>query len=516
VVHSPDKELENSLKSISKGAVFAGAGAVTAGILGYILKIVVARVWGVEEYGLFSLGLTVCSLASVIALFGLPIGVTRFIAFYRGRKEPAHVRETYTVGLKTGATLSLIVGGTIFFLSRPISTGIFHEEQLSIMVRVFALSIPAVVVLRIFQSVLHGFEAMRQSAIIKSVIREGLFLLFVVFLVLVNASIVSVAYAYLASLTAAGIVGYFAVKKYTSPLEMHKGGGERISIRGKILFYSLPLIFTQVFLTIRYQIDKLMLGSMGNTELVGMYNSAVPTAKSLLLISGLFTPILFPVITKLYAGEESSRDVIKTVFQTVNRWIFYIMFPLILFLIWFPDSILNVLFGPAFEQASYALGILTIGVFAFLISGAGGTLLNAIGRTKLILAIETIGMGVNILLNFLLIPLYGIEGAAYATLASFLVNAVIVCIVIKTTMGFFPYEIKTVKYMIITGAVLGSVYFVIRAVFSEAPVMHLSLGAVFASLTALIVILKAVKLNEAEKNIVSLIKQRIKGLVKRS
>ena len=111
------EELDKSLKAVAKGAGIIFIGIIVGKILGLGNLILLARFLGADKYGLFSLGLSVITIASIISMFGVGYGVTRFIPYYRGENRDDKVRNTIWFGLKFTLLMSFIFATVLFLLS---------------------------------------------------------------------------------------------------------------------------------------------------------------------------------------------------------------------------------------------------------------------------------------------------------------------------------------------------------------------------------------------------------------
>ena len=109
-----------------------------------------------------------------------------------------------------------------------------------------------------------------------------------------------------------------------------------------------------------------------------------------------------------------------------------------------PSTILS-MFGDEFKLAAMCLIILSIGKMFSAISGSVGTFLQMVGRQKIFQNILLVAALINIVLNSLLIPKYGIEGAAVASTASGVFWNLLMIIYIKKTFWFLHYLYPMVK-----------------------------------------------------------------------
>ena len=115
------------------------------------------------------------------------------------------------------------------------------------------------------------------------------------------------------------------------------------------------------------------------------------------------------------------------------------------FFILFPKQILLTLFGKEYAVGYVPLIILSIGYFLGYLASTSGDVLLILKRTKLTLFNNVVMLVVNIVLNWYLIPIYGIIGAAIATSSSFILRSVLLIIASYKITNINPFKFKDIK-----------------------------------------------------------------------
>ena len=82
-----EPEINTNIKKIAKGVLIVFIGTLISKIFSYFYRLIVARYLGPEAYGTLSLGLGILGIASIFAVFGLPTGVLRYVAYYKGKEN---------------------------------------------------------------------------------------------------------------------------------------------------------------------------------------------------------------------------------------------------------------------------------------------------------------------------------------------------------------------------------------------------------------------------------------------
>jgi O-antigen/teichoic acid export membrane protein len=130
-----------------------------------------------------------------------------------------------------------------------------------------------------------------------------------------------------------------------------------------------------------------------------------------------------PVASELYARNREQD--LRGIYSAVTKWILSIVLPGFLLMALFSHSVLRILFGSEFIIGASALSILAGSFFIRSLFGLSGALLQTYEKTKVLMVCSFCTAGANFILNFLLIPIYGINGAAIATGISVLLGSIL-------------------------------------------------------------------------------------------
>lgn len=423
-----DKKLEKSLKAIVKTSILVSILLIISKIFVYLYKVIIARFFGPEIYGIFSLSSTVIGLFIVFASLGLSEGLLRFVALYRGKNKTSEIKHIVGFTLRTLIFSSIIAGILLFFLAEFISVNIFHNTDLIFFLKVFTIIIPLAVLSYALLAVVRAYEKIGWYLFISSVARNGLEVVFILIFIFIGVGKSSVVFSYVISFLGMFLLSYVIFKQNVLSLfnKVSIKKNKKRKITKDLLEYSLPLTLSTFIFMLFAWIDIFTIGFFKTTTEVGFYNAAVPIAMLLTVIPELFMKLFFPLINKEYSRKNFT--LIKELSKQVGKWIFLINFPILILLLIFPGAALSTLFGPDYVVASTALRLLSIGFFASTGIGAISLrLISMTGRSKLILINTSIATVLNTILNMILVPMEkiwfidnssGLNGAAIATLIS--------------------------------------------------------------------------------------------------
>jgi O-antigen/teichoic acid export membrane protein len=335
-----------------------------------------------------------------------------------------------------------------------------------------SLAVPFFVLLEIFIYSIRGFQAPEYKVYANDVFYPVLRVSLIVLLISLGYGIVGAAAGWVLSIVGASILaGYYLERKVFPIIKMNI----KSPFIGRELFYfSWPLMIISVLWLVVAWTDIMMLGFFKTSADVGLYNAALPTAGMLGVILTAFNFLFMPVISELLAKKRMEE--LKFMFKSVCRWIFILTLPFFLLMVLFPGTVLRILFGSEYVVASLALSILALGFFISAFIGPTGQLILSLGRTKLNLIITAIAASSNFLLNLLLIPLYGIVGAAIAMTSSLIIGSVFGIIFAYSLVKVQPCSLNFLK-PILAGFLAGSfLYTLFKVLFKTITLWYVLIG----------------------------------------
>ncbi len=453
-----DKYLNESLKKIVKGAGISFTGTVIGTAFGYLARMIIGRFLGPSEYGIVSIGFVVMTIAATLSLVGLNAGIQRYVSFYKGKGDERRIKGTIIGALKISFPLSLILTFLIFLGADWISIHVFHEPNLTPVLRIFAIGIPFWVLTTIFNSGSVGFQEIKYKVYTIFIFKDTFKLIAIVTLLALGYGILGASVGWVIAIILSSFLAfYFLEHKVFSILNSRVTS---ISVDKELLLFSFPLIFAGLAALITSYTDTLMLGYFCTSSEVGVYNAAMPTASLLLIISGSFTVIFMPVVSELHArGMENE---LKKSYSSVTKWVFSLVLPAFILIAFFSDSIMCLMFGSEYIVGATALRVLAFGYFIFSLFSLASSLLQSYGKTGIVMKCSFIGAGANIILNFLLIPVYGVNGAAIATTVSLVLLGILYFLFIYRIKKIQPIKLSYAKPLFASLIALLVIYMMIK------------------------------------------------------
>jgi O-antigen/teichoic acid export membrane protein len=454
--------VNQSLQKIAKGTGIIFIGTIIGMLLGFVGRIIIVRYITQSEYGIFSLALVLTSIFVTISTLGLQQGSTRYIAYFRGKKEEGKVRGVISSSIKIALIASIIFSLILFLSSDVISTNILHSSELSIPLKIFSVAIPFTVLMGIFASLFRGFDKVEPNVYFQNILRSVIYLSFLAGAILLGLSFIGVLYAYLASIAITCIAfAMYVIKKLplsTFSVKKRDDADTAINPIGKeLLFFSIPLLVSNILTTFMHQLDTLMLGYFKTSDIVGLYNGALPLASTILPLPLYAVGFIYtPIVSKLYS--QKAFEEMKQIYTVLTKWIFSATLPLFLILFLFPEIVLNFLFGSDYVQAGVALQLLSLGFIIHAFLGSNGSTLLVMGKTRFIMTASLVCVTLNLILNLMLIPPFGIVGAAIATASSLGLSNILLSTKLYLSSGIHPFTKNYLKPIIASCILISLIY----------------------------------------------------------
>lgn len=497
--------LDKSLKTIVKGAGVIFIGMIVGKVLGAGNQIVLARFLGADLYGLFNLGFSIIGIFIALATFGLSIGVTRFIAYYQGRNNEGAIKGSIIFSLRFSLILSLIFATILFLSSWQIANGIFKDERLCVVLQLFSIALFFMPLNDILSASFRGFKKPEYRVYTQDigirVLRLTLFLVFAYFGYLLYGAVI----AFVVSGFLIMLASFYLLHKKVFPI--FGSNIKSTSIGRSILAFSLPLtlnIVSYIFIT---ETDKLLIGFLKIPIDVGLYSAAYAVASLLGFALASFGFIFLPVMSELYSMKKNSE--FSHVYRLTAKWIVLIVSPLFLFTLFFSKEIIMLLYGSEYVAGSSALVLLALGFFVGSSFGLTFDVLSAIGKTKVILLTTVISAVTNVILNILLIPPFGIEGAAMGTMCSIALISILQLLFIHHSMVLHPFSKQYAKILLISVVMIIVITTGIGLLVSEVVYWHILIIFPLYFVLYLLAIAKAGCLEQEDKRILNAILKKM-------
>lgn len=396
--------MTNTLRFRTNRLVRAASGsgaAIASGRLVFMVsQVLIARWLGPYQFGLFTLGWTVTSLANLFAPLGLPQTVVRFQLFGKWKllRWPLLV-----AGLSSSLAAIGIAGG-----SEVIASVVFDDPETAQVIFDFA---PCIFT---FSICMVSTASVRAAGyVIGASLVQGLLPFSAALLAL--ALFRGIGYVQVDGCVEAYVLGFgiSALAALVWSFCLREVGSEDNTRWQTKFTYGIYLMLANSFVVINFIIDRVMLGILGNTSDVGIYQVASQLPLVTALVMAAVGNAFEPLVPQLIVQER--RLELAASFRFATRVVVYALLPGMLLLAVMSDRVIVLLFGQDFAPAAVPLSILSIGQLIRSSGAMSVVLLSMTEHQKTALGIGVFVVVLNIVGNAASIPLIGINGAALAT-----------------------------------------------------------------------------------------------------
>ena len=424
---------------ILKGSAFTAAAMALIQVIRFGGGMIIGRHYGPEIHGELRLLTVLLSSVVILANFGIKDSMLRLIPEYREKQNLATSWAIYKKGLSFTFLFSLAGSVLIIGLTPWLSE---HHWNVPHLKPIFYLSAAFV-----FPLLLNGLNEFTLRSIFK--IREDNIIRIMVISTRLLALLVVTFYfyrqdapLYIYLLVLCGFSAFLssiAVFKYFyRPSRRFKA--KEVPSGSTIMSLAFPMMLTYASFMINDKTDTWMLQAFGKgADQVGIYGACLNLANMGRMIMVALNVTVQPKFAQLYhAGKV---DEVKYIAQKASKTITWLTIPVVLvltigapYLLWFYGGHQH---GPEYATGAAALAILAIGQLINTAAGPTAQLLNVTGHHKQFRNIAFGGALVNVAINLVLIPMYGILGAAIASAISMAGWNIVASLYIKRKFGFF-------------------------------------------------------------------------------
>ena len=434
--------LQKELWEIFSSAGLTGIGDIFFKLISYVTVWIVIRVIGPAQYGLYLLAWAVITFASIFSSAGFPAGVIKFVAQFHGVGDKDRTKGAILFPQQIASTLSLFFILILFCSAGLLETWIFKKPGFSSTLRHLSLCLPFVTATLLLLAAIQGLQIIKYRIYVEKFLQpSGFLLLVIVFFAfgfklegLIWAKVISVFFGFILAL-------YFL----NGIFPLWKNSLKATYENRQMITFSSPLILAVFLNFFVLYTDIMMLGYFRTTQEVGIYGVIARIVPIIILPLTSFEIIFSPMVANFYS--QGKLDRLENLHKLITKWICTMSIPIFWLILLFAKPLLA-LFGPVFLAAQIPLIILEIGQLSRCLVGISGYIILMTGHQNLSLMNNVILFGLNTLLNYILIPLYGIYGAAVATSFSYCLINNLEMLEIFTLLKIHPYSTHFYKPLV--------------------------------------------------------------------
>ena len=401
---------------------------------GLLFTYFVTKLYGSKGIGIFVLCQSILMISILISLFGTDIASVKFISKYFSNGNYSKIKSIYLNILKIVLPISIILSISIYFLRFYISDFFFDDLGSEVGIFFSVLCIIPLSIIYIHSESLRGMKEVELYSILKYFLIPSLSIFLLFFLYSSNNIYIPI-FSYCIAVLITAVLS-FVVWIYKSQFLKYDFDYD---LNNNVIKSSFPFFISSSMLFLLQWIDVIFLGYYKSSSDVGIYSVAVKISMFSSIILFAINSIVAPKISDYFSSNKI--DHLKHIIKASSKLMFFSTIPILILILVFSNFILN-LFGQDFILGKTSLQILVLGQFFNVLCGSVGYILNMTENQIIFRNITVFSVIVNIIINLILIPIYGIVGAAIASMLSLALWNIISCIYI-----YKKFNISTIWFL---------------------------------------------------------------------
>lgn len=375
------------------------------------LMVFLARLLGVTEYGAFVYALSWLNILMLVSKLGLDTASLRFVASYVATEDYGHLRGLLRRANAIALLASVVVAGLAAWAVMALSERLSPSTRNTLLWAFAVLPFMTLATLR--YAALRGLKrvvlALLPERVLRPILTAG-FVAVAVWLLGVEATGAHAMMAYLAAVSIGFCAGAWWLYR-SVPSGVRQRPAEYRT--GEWLRTALTLLIANGAFVVTTQTDTIMVGALIDSEEAGVYYSANRVTAFMQMAIVAIQQIAAPMLASFHARGEHAKLQRTLTLAVLGAVAFAVPAGVVLALI--AEPVLSI-FGPEFVAGEGAFRILIAAQAVNALTGMTGLVMSMTGHQAVSAIVISIAAAVNVVLNAVLIPRYGIEGAAIATL----------------------------------------------------------------------------------------------------
>ena len=415
-------ELVGEIDNFGLSAIYQFVGKGTQMLSGALFYILAARIFSPSGLGNIALLIAVSGLFVIIFGIGLNTAATHFISSH-SNQDFISIKKILIKIVSLGFFFSLIGLILVFLLSKLISIVFFHSEVYVVYIQLLSVVIMENVMFAILNGAILGLQRFKASAFI-SIVIWGIYYFGSLFLAFIFVNLYAIIIGWIIGMSLGILVDSFYI--IFIPLKNYsKNENEHIRSK-KILAYSLPVFLSTIITYGATYADRFIVAYLLNIKFLGIYNFAllIFTAMSFLYIP--INNLTLPKFSQFFGHGEIQKIRKGVRYSSLVLTYFYV--PISLGIATLGPTILYYIAGYQYLGATDSLIIVMILPAIFVSQTVLIQALASIRKTRILMYSSMCSLFGNLALSILLVPLFGLKGAALGFSSVYIISFIIMFI----------------------------------------------------------------------------------------
>jgi O-antigen/teichoic acid export membrane protein len=439
------REMSIDFSTLIRGSLLNVGGAAVSGVLSFVTVVLVARLLQPSRAGLLFEGVAFFTIAWNIAVLGADVGVIKTIPALRIDGQRREIHRTLAISLIPVAIIGSAFAVASFVLATKISSLLNSRGGSSLelipYIKIFALFVPLAAGLMVVLAATRAFGTMMPTVVVDRIARPILQVVFLYFVLLRSASDMSIALAWTLPFGVSLALSSWWLSHLASESKDLVEDRESVPVRYReralgFWRFAVPRAVASLLQTLVFWLDTLFLGALRSSHEAAIYTASTRFIVLGIVLLGAVIQAVGPQISHLLALGRKDRA--EALYQRTTALLTTVSWPIYLGLALFAPVVLRVL-GSHFESGDAALATVSLAMLVNIATGPVDWVLLMAGKSSWNLANAAGALVVNVVLNLLLIPRMGMEGAAIAWAVSILINNVTPALEVWLLLNLAPF-----------------------------------------------------------------------------
>jgi stage V sporulation protein B len=397
--------MKASTNFLITGSIILTISNVAVRLLSYVYRVIMGRLLSPYNYGILNLALPLQFAIIVLTSAGIAPSIAKFVSECKAKEGDLDSLASSCIFYYTLGGMGLGLG--FFALAPFLGTFVFGDENVVLPLQISAVAVPFGILISVYTGIFQGLKRITfMSAVL--LLEQALRVILAVLLVAAGFKAVGAIGGSTFGFVLAVPFSYYLFKRTGLKFVNNDFG-----IFKDVFLFSIPTTITALSSFILAYADIIIIGFYKAPIDVGIYSAASPASRLILAFTMALYAVLIPSVSELSA-RGSIKDV-KRYFKMSLTGLAVLILPATFIAYRFSTEIITSLFTKAYVLAVPSFQILVIGVAFLSLFMMSSAIFQGLGTPMIPMKILAIFAFIDIILNFALIPLYGIEGAAFST-----------------------------------------------------------------------------------------------------
>jgi len=424
---------DHNLKELLSGSAITFVLKISGLMLGYFLILLISRNYGAEGVGMYSLMVSVIVFTAMLSSMGMTTSILRYVGQFNRKESQGKLRLLYQHVVQLSFPVALILSVGLYLFAEIIAVKFFHAVEYKHGLEIAAFIIPFFSLVSLNVEYIRGLKNLKVSEFLRSVNPPAISVTLLLLAGLYTSSLFLPLYTLAAATLVTCMVSTLFIVRKLSKIHVTK---KDMFTKKELTTTSFPMLITSLSVFITGNISLFFLQIFSDASQVGIFSVILKISLLISLVLLVVNTIVAPKISELYWKDEPA--LLQRVLNQSTKMIFYISILVGGGVALFNKEILQV-FGAEFIVGSNALYFLIVGQLVNAATGCVGVFFNMTGAQKILRNIVVVTMLLSVGLSYILIPMYGIEGAAFVSMMTAILANVTSTLYIKFRLGYVTY-----------------------------------------------------------------------------